>query len=183
MAGVMSIPEVADDRASAFEALFRAEYHRVRAIAARTGLDLAQAEDVAQEVFAQFLRRHRADAPFAAAWVRRAAAHLALNAIRAQTRRGRRELRDSIASRSHDDAAAANSTPDRIIEAEEERREVRAVMSRLSTRHAAVLALRYSGMSYAEVAAAVGIPPAHVGTLLRRAEIAFKKEYDHGASR
>jgi DNA-directed RNA polymerase specialized sigma24 family protein len=70
-----------------------------------------------------------------------------------------------------------------MIADEEDRHRVRASMARLPRRHALVLALRYSGLSYAEVGAAAGVPPTHVGTLLRRAEAAFKKEFDHAASR
>ena len=84
--------------ADAFESLFLAEYPRVRAIAARSGLDSAESEDVAQEAFAQFYRRHPADAPYAAAWLRRAAVHLALNAIRTRRRRSAREEREAVAA-------------------------------------------------------------------------------------
>jgi RNA polymerase sigma factor (sigma-70 family) len=167
--------------ADAFEALFLAEYPRVRAIAARTGLGADEAEDVAQEAFTQFYRRHRADAPYAAAWLCRAAAHLALNAIRTHRRRYAREEREAAAAARSLDAAVAASNPQKRFEDDERRGAVRAVMARLPERHGAVLALRYSGMSYAEVAAALGVPASHVGTLLRRAEAAFKKEFDHAS--
>ena len=39
-----------------------------------------------------------------------------------------------------------------------------------------VLALRYSGLSYAETAAALGIGVSGVGTRLRRAETRLRKE-------
>jgi RNA polymerase sigma-70 factor (ECF subfamily) len=39
-----------------------------------------------------------------------------------------------------------------------------------------VLALRYSGLSYAEVAEAMGIGVGQVGTVLRRAEARLKRE-------
>jgi RNA polymerase sigma-70 factor (ECF subfamily) len=60
---------------------------------------------------------------------------------------------------------------------------VQAALSRLPERSAAVLALRYSGLSYAEVAAALGVKTNAVGTLLRRAEAALRKEMSHGTSR
>lgn len=167
--------------ADAFETLFLAEYPRVRAIAARTGLDAAEAEDVSQEVFAQFYGRHPADASYAAAWVRRAAAHLALNAIRTRRRRFAREEREAVAAKPLYEASTASSNPQSRLEEEERRRAVRLVMARLPRRHAAVLALRYAGMSYAEVAAALGVPASHVGSMLRRAELAFKKEFDHAS--
>jgi RNA polymerase sigma-70 factor (ECF subfamily) len=167
----------------AFESLFTAEYPRVRSIAARTGLDAHESEDVAQEVFVQFHRRHRADAPYAAAWVRTAAVHLALNAIRTRRRRTNREERGAFASVSAFDSATVSSNPHTSVEDAERRREVRAVMQRLPERHATVLALRYSGMSYAEIATSIGVPASHVGSILRRAELAFKKEFDHESPR
>jgi len=46
-----------------------------------------------------------------------------------------------------------------------------------------VLTLRYGGLSYAEVAAALGVGINQVGTLLKRAEDALRKEMiDHDAS-
>jgi RNA polymerase sigma factor (sigma-70 family) len=165
----------------AFESLFLAEYPRVRAIAARSGLDAAESEDVAQEAFAQFYRRHPADASYAAAWLRRAAVHLALNAIRTRRRRSAREEREAVAATPMSDVATASSNPENLVEDDERRQAVRMAMARLPERHGAVLALRYSGMTYAEIAAALDVPAGHVGSMLRRAEIAFKKEFDHAS--
>jgi DNA-directed RNA polymerase specialized sigma24 family protein len=39
-----------------------------------------------------------------------------------------------------------------------------------------VLVLRHSGLSYAEVAEAMNVKTGHVGTMLRRAESALRKE-------
>ena len=163
-----------------FERLFVEAYPQLRAIAARAGLDKDEAEDVAQEAFVQFHRRYAADVPFAHAWLRRAAVHLALNALRSRKRRGVREQRDAA----NDVATSASGraeNPGTRLEQEEQRAAVRATMARLSRRYASALALRYSGASYAEIAAALRIPVGHVGTTLRRAEIAFKKEFDHAS--
>ena len=79
-----------DSRATAlpiaFERLFRTEYGRVVGIANRILNDTAEAEDVAQEVFFSFYRTHAADASYASAWLHAAAAHSALNALRARAR-------------------------------------------------------------------------------------------------
>lgn len=157
-------------RPDAFEHLFRAEYARVAAIAHRVLADGDAAEDVAQEVFVDFQRRHPADAPWAASWLHRAAAHAALNALRARKRRIVREEADP--------ALLTRTAPDPASEAlrAERRAAVRAALLRLPERSAAVLALRYSGLSYAEVAAAIGVATSSIGTLLRRAEEAFRKE-------
>jgi RNA polymerase sigma-70 factor (ECF subfamily) len=155
---------------AAFEDLFRREYVRVVAIALRMLGDGDAAEDVGQEVFVAFYRKHPATAPFAAAWLHAAAAHTALNAIRSRTRRSRRETVEAAGfDREPVDPAHA-------AERAETRTEVRAALARLDERAAALLALRYSGLSYDEISAARGVKRSSVGTLLRRAEDAFRKE-------
>lgn len=159
--------------APAFERLFLREYGRVAGIAYRVLGDAAEAEDVAQEVFASFYRRHDPAASYAPAWLYRAAAHAALNAVRG---RKRRERRDGIAARERDRVA----DPELEAIAAEEQAEVRAALARLPDRIAALLLLRYSGLTYGEIAGALGVPVDQVGTRLRRAQDAFGKEVLHG---
>ncbi len=156
-----------DDAASAFERLFLAEYARVARIAYRVVADPAEAEDVAQEVFVAFHRRHRGDEPYATRWLHTAAVHTALNAVRSRRRRAAHE------SRAGGDEAI---DPHDVAETNERRRAVRGALARLPAKPATVLVLRHSGHSYAEVAAAIGINVNQVGTLLRRAEAALRKE-------
>jgi DNA-directed RNA polymerase specialized sigma24 family protein len=54
---------------------------------------------------------------------------------------------------------------------------VRKVLSQMKARSAKILVLRYSGLSYAEIAAAVKVSPKSVGTLLNRAERDFEKRF------
>ncbi len=161
--------------ADPFEQLFTREYSRVVAIAMRITANLDEAEDVAQDVFVSFHRGHPPDAPYAAAWLHRAAVHMALNVIRGNTRRSRRESTEAMeVTRSTD-----SLDPLHLAEGNESRHEVRAAMAHLSAKSAAVLTLRYSGLSYAEVAAALGVGINQVGTLLKRAEDALRKELTH----
>jgi RNA polymerase sigma factor (sigma-70 family) len=154
----------------AFETLFKAEYARVAGIANRVLADASEAEDVAQEVFLSFHRLHSATSPYAASWLYRAAAHTALNRIRGRRRRERREL----AQASHEGSRSVD--PQQVVEANEDRRRVREALARMPARPAAVLVLRSSGLSYAEVAQALGVGTGSIGTLLRRAESALRKE-------
>jgi RNA polymerase sigma-70 factor (ECF subfamily) len=153
-----------------FDRLFRAEYARVTAIAFRILRDRSEAEDVAQDVFLAYHRRHPAEAPYAAAWLHAAAAHTALNTLRGRRRREQREAADARMQ------PKAPPDPLRVLEERERDEAVRAALARLPERSAAVLALRYSGLSYGEVAAAMGIRINQIGTLLKRAEAAFRKE-------
>ena len=65
----------------------------------------------------------------------------------------------------------------------EERSRVRSALVRLPRTQAVALVLRHSGLSYAEVAAALDLSPSSVGTTVRRAESALRKELiRHGSS-
>ena len=64
----------------------------------------------------------------------------------------------------------------------EERSSVRAALARLPHKQAAALVLRHSGLSYAEVAAALDMSPGSVGTTVRRAESVLLKELNRHAS-
>ena len=161
---------------SSIERLFHDEYARVVAIADRVLGDRHEAEDVAQEVFCSFYRQHPPDAPYAAGWLHRAAAHSALNVVRGSRRRAQREKTEAITRERVRGPAEAALDPQRALELAEQRREVRTALARLSAKSASVLVLRYSGLSYAEVAAALGVGVGQVGTLLRRAEAALRKE-------
>ena len=159
-----------------FEALFTAEYARVAGIANRVLADPHEAEDVAQEVFIDFHRMHSASAQYAPAWLHRAAAHAALNRLRGARRRQRREMAQA------NDEMDRTADPQKLLEMNEDRRLVRQALGRLAPRPAAVLVLRASGLSYAEVAQALGVGIGQVGTLLRRAEAALRKEVGRGTS-
>ena len=155
----------------AFERLFRSEYARVVSIAHRVLADQDGAEDVAQDVFLSFYRAHPGDAEYAAAWLHAAAAHSALNALRARGRRGRREAAQAVSA-----DTPAGDDPAELVTAAETQDEVRAVLARLPERSAALLALRYAGLSYSEIAAALDVRASSIGTLLRRAEESFRRE-------
>jgi RNA polymerase sigma-70 factor (ECF subfamily) len=67
--------------------------------------------------------------------------------------------------------------PDEIYAIEEEERRVRLVLSAIEPRQAELLLLRSNDLSYQELASALNLNPASIGTLLRRALEAFRKEF------
>ncbi|HUE68026.1 MAG TPA: sigma-70 family RNA polymerase sigma factor [Candidatus Acidoferrum sp.] len=160
----------------AFEALFTSEYGRVVAIANRVLADPHEAEDVAQEVFVDFHRLHSATAQYAPAWLHRAAAHASLNRLRGARRRQKREVAQAL------EEGDRTMDPQMHLEVSEDRRLVRAALGRLAPKPAAALAMRASGLSYAEVAQALGVGIGQVGTLLRRAEASLRQEVTRGTS-
>ena len=154
-----------------FDRLFLQEYPKVVAIAYRVLADRAAAEDVAQEVFIKFHRSFSPNSERASGWLHSAAVHSALNVIRGERRRAQRESAHAL-----DPARSPLANPEGMVEQAEQRREVRRALGRLPQKTAALLMLRHSGLSYAEVATALGIRVGNVGTLLRRAEEALRKE-------
>jgi RNA polymerase sigma factor (sigma-70 family) len=159
-----------------FERLFKAQYARVAGIANRVLVDPQEAEDVAQEVFLDFHRLHSATSPYAAPWLFRAAAHTALNRLRGRRRRQRRELAQAM------DEEARTLDPQQQAEMNEDARRVRLALAKLPAKPATVLVLRSSGLSYSEIADAIGVGTGQIGTLLRRAESALRKEVNRGTS-
>lgn len=156
------------------EQVFRTAYPRVVAVAARVLGSRDEAEDVAQEVFLTF-SRCAVPAGEAVGWLSVAAAHTALNHLRSGRRRAVREEAAGRTDPVSPDVADAVVTLD-------ERRRVRAALARIPRKQAVALVLRHGGLSYAEVAAALDLSPGSVGTIVRRAESALRKELNRHAS-
>jgi RNA polymerase sigma factor (sigma-70 family) len=155
------------------EDVFRSHYANVVAVAARVLGSRDSAEDVAQEVFLSF-GRSSVPAGEAGGWLTVAATHTALNLLRSGRRRTARE--EVVGG-----PTVAPDVADLVI-TREESSAVRAALARLPHRQAAALVLRHSGLSYAEVAAALDLSPASVGTTVRRAESVLLKELNRHAS-
>ncbi len=155
------------------ERVFRAEYPRVVSIALRILGDRHAAEDVAQEVFVGFARSTVAGSA-ARGWLSAAAAHTALNEIRTRRRREDREHRAGTEA----GLAGAHLSGDPADDAvrNDERDRVRAGLAALPRTQAVALLMRHSGLAYNEIADALAIAPSGVGTTLRRAEAALRKE-------
>jgi RNA polymerase sigma factor (sigma-70 family) len=156
------------------EAVFRSEYARVVGVATRVLGSRDQAEDVAQEVFLSF-GRSSVPADGAGGWLTVAATHTALNLLRSGRRRSARE-------EAADDGPTVVPDVADLVVTREERSSVRAALARLPHKQAAALVLRHSGLSYAEVAAALEMSPGSVGTTVRRAESVLLKELNRHAS-
>jgi len=155
--------------------VFRRDYLLVVGVAARVLGTRDEAEDVAQEVFLSF-GRSAVPAAEARGWLSVAAAHTALNVVRSGRRRASRE---EVAAASHD--PVVSDVADAVVTLED-RRLVRSALGRLPRTQAVALVLRHSGLSYADVAAALDLSPGSVGTTVRRAETALREELTRHAS-
>jgi RNA polymerase sigma-70 factor (ECF subfamily) len=158
---------------ASFEEIFDQHWGRVVGVLFRLTGERAGAEDLALEVFWRLYRdppAPRRDSNLAG-WLYRVAMNLGRNARRARARRARHE---SAAGREWLAAGGAGD-PDAAVERESERERVRHVLGAMKPRAAELLVLRYSGLSYAELAGALGVAPGSVGTLLARAEAEFER--------
>ena len=151
------------------EAIFRSHYVRVARAVTRVVRNPARAEELAVEAFLKWSRSPEAQGARAEAWLIRTAVRLGLDELRRLERRGRYERLLGIGSTS--------PTPEEICAGSEERERVRVTLSALDPRHAELLLLHADGLSYDEIAAALNLNPASVGTLLARARQTFRKEY------
>jgi len=134
-----------------------------------------QAEELASDAFYR-LHRYRSQyriEDYPAAWLYRTATNLALDALRANSRRIRREehaQRDATAN-----PAAGN--PLFHLLAEEQRERVRTVIARLKPMQAQVLLMGSSGFTAKEIAALTGARLDSLYVLISRARAQFEKEY------
>jgi RNA polymerase sigma-70 factor (ECF subfamily) len=94
---------------------------------------------------------------------------MGLNELRDGERRARYEQMS--------DLARGLPGPEEMRAAAEQRENVQRVLAALEPRRAELLLLRGSGLTYEEVANALDLNPASVGTLISRAQQAFRKEY------
>ncbi len=154
-----------------FEACFHANYARIARAIARIVGDTGRAEEIAVDAFWKLWRTPQAHGENAGGWLYRTAVRLGLNELRGHERRNKYERQA--------DAPPAAPTPEEVHAAGEEREQVRRVLAALEPRDAELLLLRSHGLSYDELAEAVGVKPGSVGTLLARAQEAFRKEYLH----
>ena len=152
-----------------FEAFFQGHYQRIARAIGRVVGDHARAEELAVEACWKLWRNPRAQGENAGGWVYRTAVRLALNELRRHARSARYELLSGPAGQS--------PTPEEAHAAAEQREQVRRVLAALDPRQAELLLLRSNGLSYGELAAAMDVNPASVGTLIGRAQQAFRKEY------
>jgi len=151
------------------ETIFQAEYQRVARVIARVIQDPSRAEELAVEVFLKWSRNPKARGEAAQAWLYRIAVRAGLDELRRETRRARRQGLFRFVGYS--------PTPEDVRASREDQQRVRVVLAAIQPRQAELLLLRNQDLSYDELACALDLKPASIGTFLSRAEQAFRKEY------
>jgi RNA polymerase sigma-70 factor (ECF subfamily) len=159
------------DKSDDFETLFHVHYERIARVIVRVVRDPARAEEIAVEVFWKLWRNPKAcSGGQAGGWLYRTAVRMALDELRKQARRIRHEGQSAT-------WRPPPQTPADVHAVSEERDRIRLVLASLDAKQAGLLLLRSNDLSYGEVVAALDLNPTSVGTLLSRAQAAFRKEY------
>ena len=152
-----------------FDAVFLANYDRIARVIVRVIDDPARAEELAVETFWKLWRHPKAQGEMAGGWLYRTAVRMALDELRRRARRARYEQLLTF--------VRAPKTPHELFSATQEQGRVRVVLASMDPRQAELLLLRSDGVAYDELASALSLNPASVGTFLSRAKQAFRKDY------
>jgi RNA polymerase sigma-70 factor (ECF subfamily) len=179
-------PEIASEQE--FDELFKTHYEGVFRLLYRIVGTREEAEDLAQETFMRLHkaghlwdRRRRTDdrRHNIRGWLYRVASNLAYNALRSE---GRRLRRQEETARQATVTTRGEEDPAELVVRTDERQSVRRTLATLPQQQAQLLLLRHAGLSYRELAETLGVAPGSVGTLLARAENAFKRSYARSAT-
>ncbi|MGQ0647684.1 MAG: RNA polymerase sigma factor [Gemmatimonadaceae bacterium] len=152
-----------------FRALFAVHFDRVFRVLNRIAGDADLAADLTQDAFVRLLERGSMPGE-PASWLITVALNLFRNSRTTESRR-RQLLTVERGGRAHSDPSPA---PDRATESRETQRRVRAVLDSLPERERNMLLLRAEGYTYRDIAVALDVHEASVGTLLSRAVQSFR---------
>jgi RNA polymerase sigma-70 factor (ECF subfamily) len=156
-----------------FVARFHARFDRLYRYLQRLSGDPDLASDLAQETLVKLYQRgSMPDAP--EGWMIAVATNLFRNVESNRVRRARL----LTVARGAELAADPPPSPAEALEAEESGRRMRNVIDKLPLRERQLLLLRAEGYSYREIAVALDLNEASVGTLLARAKGAFRGLYE-----
>jgi RNA polymerase sigma-70 factor (ECF subfamily) len=150
-------------------ALFSLHYVRMVRVVSRVIRDPGRAEEIAVEAFLKWPTKSSMTEHEAGGWLYRTAVRMAVDELRRQLRRARFERFLGLGVRV--------PTPEDVQTATDEQYRVRRVLASIRKRDAMLLLLRNEDLSYEDVAALLGMNSAAIGTLLSRAQKAFRNEY------
>jgi RNA polymerase sigma-70 factor (ECF subfamily) len=159
---------------SSFEAFFLAHYRPLYTLLFRITGERARAEELTNDALWKAYRSFSArENGSLDGWLYRIATNLGIEDLRASARRQRYE---EAAARDSEFARPQTTPLDDALQAEKRGR-VQSVLASLKHWQAQILVLRSNGLSYKELAQALGLKERSVGTMLARAEAQFQKRY------
>jgi len=149
--------------------LFHLHYPKIARVIARIVNDPGRAEEIAADVFWKFMHSPNLQHSNPSGWLYRTGVRKAIDELRRQQRREKYERLLSF--------LGSPKTPEQLHHAAEDQKQVRSVLAALKHRDSEILVLRSEGLSYEETAEILGLNETSMGTLVRRAQEAFRKEY------
>ncbi len=147
-----------------FQELFDQHWISICRVLYRLLGDWDDAQDLALESFTQLALNPPSTHQNLAGWLYRVATRLGFNKIREQKRRRKYEQRASQETWSENPLMDPEAEAERKLEQAHVRRTLQAI----NPRSARLLLLRYSDLSYEQIANALDLAPGSVGTLLAR---------------
>jgi RNA polymerase sigma-70 factor (ECF subfamily) len=157
------------ESAADFDELFTTHYTALTRLIYRVVGETGWAEELASEAFWKLHRNPPALNQNLAGWLYRVGIRLALDGLKKRKRRAHYEAQAP--------APAGMQSPEEALQQRERQLRVRQVLAALKPAQAGLLVLRSEGHSHSEMAAILNLKPGSVGTLLARADAAFRKEY------
>jgi RNA polymerase sigma factor (sigma-70 family) len=169
-----SAPEARTVRLS-FDEAFAAHHRLVYRYAYALVHDVGLAEDVTQEVF---LRLHRhidaaQQAGMLRAWLLRVTANVARNVLRTRRRSAARDEAFQIELVQRREEYG----PEETLERSTEIAKAQQALEKLQEPYRSCLLLRHEGLSYREIAGALGLKETSVGSLIARGRNEFMKHH------
>lgn len=152
---------------AAFAQFFHDVYPSLHAYCVRLTGDGDLASDLAQEAFVR-MATHEVDGeePALRVWLYKVATHLVRDRYRVESNRARLLAENPV----FEDRV---ESPDHRMERQERAELVQSVLEGIPPRDREMLLMRHGGFSYKEIAEALDVAPASVGTLLARAQRRF----------
>jgi len=158
-------------RTQEFEELYRRYYSQVvRHLTYLVG-ERAAAEELAQEAFLKLYATPPPREENLLGWLYLVGGRLALNALRGEKRRRRRE--EQWVSQHYPEVVPLEEAALRRAAVQR----VRRILEGLRPRERLALLLRHAGFTYREIGEVLGVEPGSVGTILARAQKSFLARY------
>lgn len=160
-----------------FDEAFTLHHRAVFRMARSVVRDSALAEDVTQEVFLR-LYRNLDSTPgedLLRAWLLKVTLNVARNTLRGQSRATARE--DEFAKRAEATGWFTTEAPEEEYERRAEIEEARRALDKIKEPMRSALLLKQQGMSYREIATALSLNEANIGSLIARGRKEFVRFY------
>lgn len=159
-----------------FEAIFREHFARMVRVTRRVLHDDAEAEEVCSDTFLKLYKTGPGVLSGGAvgAWLYRVATRASIDSLR---RNKHRAVEEELDAETETGIGDERGDPLHRLMRSERIAAVRSALARLKPEKAQLLLLRHGGLSYQEIAAAMEIKAASVGTMLARAEAEFSAHY------